>query len=390
MRLTATLISAIICAAFGQDGKQQEITLHARRAQEALKADQSEIAVRELTQLLHLDPENANAHANLGVIAFTRSEYAKAADAFAAALKIQPSLWSAQALLGICRVRLGEGKEGQALLERALPRLEDARLRAQAGLELVQSYSESGELQKALPVLQTLERTNHADPETLYTAYRTYSDLAAAALQSLARVAPDSGRIHQVLAQNFMSQENYGAAATEYRKALEIEPRLAGAHFELGQAILAGQPSDEARAEAEKQFLAELKLNARDANSSYELGEIAYQRSDFETALHWYSQAVEMRPQFVEARIGLGKVLAAQSRPGAALRHLSEAVRLAPGNKVAHYRLAQVYRQLGRSADAAAERKIFERLSLQAGPNGARFEQAERRSVHAQTIEPER
>ena len=96
-----------------------------------------------------------------------------------------------------------------------------------------------------------------------------------------------------------------------------------------------------------------------------------------------------MRPQFVEARIGLGKVLAAQSRPEAALRHLSEAVRLAPENKVAHYRLAQVYRQLGQSADAESERKVFERLSS-VGGTGARFDQTERRSVHAQTIEPER
>ena len=94
-----------------------------------------------------------------------------------------------------------------------------------------------------MPVLRALQRANPADPETLYTAYRTYSDLAAAALQSLAKVAPDSGRIHQVLAQNFMSQENYGAAIIEYRKALQIDPRLAGGHFELGQAILAGSKS---------------------------------------------------------------------------------------------------------------------------------------------------
>jgi tetratricopeptide (TPR) repeat protein len=390
VRLPATLLLGVFCAAFAQDGKQQETALHAKRAQEALKTNQSEVAVRELTQLLRLDPANANAHANLGVIAFTRSEYEEAVGAFGAALKIQPSLWSAQALLGICKIRLGDGKEGRSLLERSLPHLEDVRLRAQAGLELIQSYSESGDLEKAVPVLQALRRANPADAQTLYTAFRTYSDLAAAALQSLAKVAPDSGRIYQVLAQNFMSQENYGAAIAEYRKALQIDPRLAGGHFELGQAILARSASDEARVEAEKEFLAELELNARDANSSYELGEIAYQRSDFETALHWYSRAVELRPQFVEARVAMGKVLAAEGRPETALGHLSEAVRLAPENKVAHYRLAQVYRQLGRFADAEAERQAFERLSSPGRLAGEHFEQVERRSVHAQTIEPER
>jgi len=110
-------------------------------------------------------------------------------------------------------------------------------------MQLILSYSETGELQKALPVVEALARANPADPETLYTAYRTYAGLAAAALQSLAKTAPDSPRIHQVLAQNYMSQENYAAAIGEYRKALQAGPQLAGLHFELGQAILAESQS---------------------------------------------------------------------------------------------------------------------------------------------------
>jgi len=219
-------------------------------------------------------------------------------------------------------------------------------------MQLILSYSETGELQKALPVVEALARANPADPETLYTAYRTYAGLAAAASQSLAKTAPDSPRIHQVLAQNYMSQENYAAAIGEYRKALQAGPQLAGLHFELGQAILAESQSEEARSEAEQEFLTELARNPADANSSYELGEIAYHRSDFETAHRRYARAVELRPGFVEARLALGKVLATQGRSQEVLEQLFEAVRLDPENNVAHYRLSQVRRQLGRSADA--------------------------------------
>jgi tetratricopeptide (TPR) repeat protein len=388
VKLAAALFFGTVFAGLGQDARQQ-IALHASRAQEALRTNQADVAVRELTALLRLDPGNANANANLGVIAFTQGDYAKAAAAFQAALKLQPSLWSAQAFLGVCKVRLGNATNGREILEKAFPHLDTMPLREQAGMQLIQSYSETGELQKALPIVEALARANPNDSETLYTAYRTYAGLAAAALQSLAKTAPDSPRIHEVLAQNYMSQENYPAAIAEYRKALQAGPQLAGLHFELGQAILAKSQSEEARSEAEKEFLAELARNPADANSSYELGEIAYHRSDLKTAHRRYARAIEMRPRFVEARIALGKVLATQGQWQEVLEQLSEAVRLEPENKVAHYRLVQVYRQLGRPADAERERKVFERLHAAEAAGRTRIEQMTPTSVHAQTIDPE-
>src|SRR5437667_8489686 len=48
-----------------------EIEQHYKKAQEALGAKQDAIAIREFREIFHLDPRNASAHANLGVIAFT-------------------------------------------------------------------------------------------------------------------------------------------------------------------------------------------------------------------------------------------------------------------------------------------------------------------------------
>jgi len=65
---------------------------HYQRAQDA---GQNEIAVKEFREVLQLDPHNAEAHVNLGVIAYTEKNYAGAEDEFRDALNLHPSLWNA-------------------------------------------------------------------------------------------------------------------------------------------------------------------------------------------------------------------------------------------------------------------------------------------------------
>ena len=57
-----------------QTRSSREIEQHYKKAQEALRAKQDAIAIREFRAILRLDPGNASAHANLGVIAFTEKD----------------------------------------------------------------------------------------------------------------------------------------------------------------------------------------------------------------------------------------------------------------------------------------------------------------------------
>jgi tetratricopeptide (TPR) repeat protein len=79
----------------------QEIQKHYKVATTAMQGGQNDIALKEFREILRLDPHNAEAHANMGVIAYTEREYAQAAEEFRAALKLRPSLWNAQAFLGM-------------------------------------------------------------------------------------------------------------------------------------------------------------------------------------------------------------------------------------------------------------------------------------------------
>jgi tetratricopeptide (TPR) repeat protein len=345
-----------------QTANMQEIRIHYQRAQEALRANETDVATREFNEILNLDPSNAEARASLGLIAFHKADYAKAAQEFEASLKLKPALWNAEAFWGLCQVRLGHPDEARPHLERAFPHLQENTLRVQVGSELIGISKEQGDTTKAVSTLEALQRTAPGDADVLYTAYRTYSDLAARALADLAQSAPDSARMHQILAQTLMSRDDFPAAIQEYVRASNADPSLPGIHFELGQAILANAVDEASRGRAQKEFEKALADNPKDADSEYEMGEIALLGSDRQAARQHYSRALELRPHFVNAQLGLGKVLASEDQPQAALTYLLDAERSNPRNESVHYQLASVYRKLGLTADADREASTFQEL----------------------------
>jgi len=103
----------------------------------------------------------------------------------------------------------------------------------------------------------------------LYTAYRTYTELAAQTLSHLASISPESAQMHRILAQAQQSQDDFTGAIAQYRKALELDPMLPGLHFELAQAILAKSTDEPSRQEAEKELQQSLVEDPGDANGEY-------------------------------------------------------------------------------------------------------------------------
>ena len=83
------------------ESQQQEVQSHLQRALKALSVNDPDTAAREYRAALQIDPNNIDARANLGVIAFMQGQYAEATEDFRAALKLQPGLWKVQALLGL-------------------------------------------------------------------------------------------------------------------------------------------------------------------------------------------------------------------------------------------------------------------------------------------------
>jgi tetratricopeptide (TPR) repeat protein len=370
--------------------QSREIREHFALAQQAMEQKQLDSAYREFNAILTLDPKNIEARGDLGVVQFLQGKYAEASQNLHAALRSQPSLWKAQAILGLCDKAMGRLDSAKTLLEKSYPHLtQDPRLQLNAGLALVEIDYQRLDMEKALEVLSRLRNANPSNVDVLYVTYRIHSDLAVQARDSLALVAPDSARMHQLLAEHLVTEGKIEDAITQYRDALRIAPRLPGVHFELGEAILAASSSEEARGQAQQEFETALAIDPGDAKAECRLGALANLRGDTATALQHYSRAAETDPESAEAQIGLGGVLLSTEELDKATEHLLRAVRIDPLNAIAHFRLSQAYRQLGRASDADNEVAKFKELRAAEDRLQAAYGQVNLRSGTDKVLHPD-
>lgn len=341
-------------------GPRTQIDSHLRQAQEFLSANRPDAAIREFSAVLSLDPRNVDARGNVGVLLFFRGEYAKASEELRQALKLRPTLWKLQALLGMSEKRTGQLTAARADLEKAFGRLQEEKLRVETGMELIEIYYAAGNLDQAAGVVSALRQLRPADPDLLYTAYRIYSDLADESMLGLSMTAPKSARMHQAMAHELARQGNQEEAIAHYREALKADPQLPGAHFELAE-MLNGASATAGQEEAEREYNAALAVNPFDAKSECRLGEIAAKRNETKAAYAHYRRALELQPNDLDANLGLGRALIAMQQPGKAEPLLERAIQIEPTHAAAHYRLAALYRSAGRTEEARRELAEFQK-----------------------------
>jgi len=339
-----------------------EVKEYLEQAQRALKNNRPEEAAQAYRAVLKIDPVNVEARANLGIVAMARGHWAEAAEELERALKLRPSHWKVQALLGLCELHLGHLQDAIKLLSSSFPHLEDAKLRREVGLQLLELWNQSGELGKANTILSQLQRFYPDDAMVLYAAYRVHSDLAFQAVESLALNAPGSVQLHRALAEHMVNEGRAQEAIAEYRKALASNPSVAAIHYELGEALLADSHLEASLAEAQKEFEAALLLNPTDAHSECELGEIELWRSSSTTALDHYERALKSNPEAVCAKLGVAKLLIEEGKTQQALAYLQSAARADPNNAQVHHRLAVLYRGMGQNQEADRELSAFQEL----------------------------
>jgi tetratricopeptide (TPR) repeat protein len=356
------VIAIAAMAAQSPPSRAAAIHEHLHQAEAYLRANDASSAVKEFEAVLTLDPNNAEAYANLGVIAFFQRDYRKASQNFRKALAIDPSLAKTQALLGISQERLGDASAG-ALLGKSFAQLQDKQLRVKVGIELANLYQQRGDVERAVPVVQKLVDLDPDSVEILYMAQRLYQELAEDTLNKLAVLAPESARMQQVIAERDVNLDNLKGAIEHYRNALRIEPRLAGVHYELAEAILESAPNDaDTQAEAEKELAAAVANDGDSAKVQCEYGRIAILKGELDRAHEHYAEAFQLGPEDTEAQLGLGRVLMMLEKPQEAKKYLELAVHGDPLNSAAHYQLAQDYKRLSMVSEAEKELHLFDEI----------------------------
>lgn len=350
------LLCCLAVRSLGQSSAMQSpVETHLREAHRLLSENKPDAAIPEFRAIIAFDPTNIDALGNLGVLLFFHGQYGEAIPSLRSALAGKPGLWKIEALLGMAERRTGDTQTARADLEASFPQLQDPKIRVETGLELVEIYNGTEELEKASSVIATLRTLDPENQQVLYAAYRVHSDLAREAVLSLALVAPQSALMYQVMAHEAARRGDTAAAIRDDREALRLAPKLPGIHFELAELLSTLPLTPESQAQIKSEYKLALEQNPLDEKAHLRLAVIAERGGDQKTALDLYTRAVALQPDDAEACYNLANLLFTMNEPERAAKLLEHAIQMDPTNATIHFRLGTVYRRLGRDNDAQRE-----------------------------------
>ncbi|HKW18860.1 MAG TPA: tetratricopeptide repeat protein [Terriglobales bacterium] len=250
------------------------------------------------------------------------------------------------------------GRCGEAvpLLKKTIAQTSDKDLQRDAGMAGLRCAMVNNQFDSAEEFLRRLYREFPNDPEVLYTAVHTYSDLATHASQELAMRAPNSAPAHELNAESLEMQGKWDQAAKEYGKVLQQNPRMPGIHFRIGRLLLSEpSPPADAADQAKKEFQQELKIDPSNAGAEYVLGELARQSQQWDDAVQHFTRAAKLDSSFGDAYVGWGAALISTKKFSDAIAPLEIAVKLEPENPAVHYNLAIAYTRTGRKQEGERE-----------------------------------
>ena len=210
--------------------------------------------------------------------------------------------------------------------------------------------------------------------------------VSSAASQETRTAGKDTPEAHLGKGYDALKQDQYDLAATEFRAALKLDPKLVlRAQFPLAVALFEMHKSDEAR----REFEAVCREVGNHPNVLYYLGRLDLEDRNFEAAIKSLNQAVA-KPPFPDTSYYLGFAYFKQGDLKAAEKWLKEAAQENPRDARVPYQLGFVYRKEGREdlakkalalSDELRERDSSEsRLRLECGQ---KLDHGSREEAHA-------
>ncbi len=208
-------------------------------------AHQTEEAVASLRQAILLEPQNVNLYVNFAVLSATHQSFEVGINVVNEGINLQPRAAPLYFARGVLLVQLAEYDKAQADFDKAydLDPSQSLSIAAQ-GLAAAQR----NDLDQALNGVQTKLARRPDDPILLYMQADILTQQGAEpgspefakAMRSAKKaveIRPTLGPARSVLAKLYLQSGQYQEAATECRKALEIDPKDQSAVYHLIQAL---------------------------------------------------------------------------------------------------------------------------------------------------------
>lgn len=233
-----------------------------------------------------------------------------------------------------------------------------------------------GELQKAFDELQKALAVEPKNIDALYYLSLVSRELSEREYQRLFSMAPDSARVHQLLAESAQAAENTSKAEEEFHKALDVNPHSLEVATELAELKRSQSKFDEAIS-----FYMQAAQNGPlTYDVAYGLGACYTYKQEYPQAIEWLRKAVALAPDSTAGRFALGNALFQDGQIEAAIPDLKEALRREPRMKQAYFLLGRAYSKLGREEEARAAIKKLDELNRSEVP-----EQEKRPGTHVGT-----
>ena len=341
-------------------GQSASLAELASQGQAALGNQQFDRAEAIYEQVVKLDPRSAQAHSNLGLALYMQERYPPAITELRKALDLDPHLDRAQVLLALSYFNTGDLERAVPLLEKAYQtKKDDPVVVAHLGLAYLRQQKD----EKALVLLSHWAELEPDSSDALYFKGKAATYVASDAFSRLTKIAPDSYRMFQLRAEMLRQQQGMTPAAiTEYKKAIAQKPDAAGLHYALGTLYREGGRLDDALVE----FNEELKISPGDAMTDYLIGDVYLQQGQLDDAQQFLTRALSRQPGLADAQLDLAKVYHAQGKVDDAVKMLQAVVASDPDRQDVHYLLFGLYKERGQMEDARRELQTFEALKRKA------------------------
>jgi len=312
-------------------------------------------AEASLQTAVKLQPDIGGGRYSLGLVQRARGEDALAEQSFTAAVECLPE--DEKAHRALARLYLDSGRTHQAREEARIafglsPALQNDApdLFRLLGKDTVRARSESHE--GAYNENALIERArsltakgNFSEAEKLYAAVLSRNPRCVQACLGTAYINEFAGGVRY--GPRFPAKRS----VSFYRKALEIQPQMSAAWFDLGNVYeksgMYGK-AVEAFAKA-KELTPDMKF------ASYNLGVCYGRLGEKEKAKEQFSETLRIDPAFEPAHFQLGVRYSDERDYVRAIGEYENALRLNPRDADAHFNLAQIYKNQAAKPRAAAE-----------------------------------
>lgn len=357
LALTCVAIALPVGAQPAASGQASALQEHFAAALHDQQSGNLDDAVKEYKEVLHLDPNLAEAYANLGLVYYAQSKFRESAGALATAAKLKPGMEGVVLWLGVDNIKLGRPKKAVPLLREA-GRMAPSDLQVQKWLGT--ALWNAGETFAALDQLARTSERFPSDADSCFVLGEAYRKAANYQIEALLASASGSPLLHQVYGDIYKDQHSWIRASAHYRKASEEDPRWKGAHLGLAEIDLAQNHY----AKAEDELHLELKVAPSSTSAKALLGEVKLLTGEVPEALTLLGAAIQMSPYGASASLGLPALLTLNMKDevaeSASLRQTYAALERAPASPARSLALAVIDRKLALpewSADFASYRK---------------------------------